>query len=161
MLTVLADAYRNVYPENPDLKALIMPLGDLAAGSYVLLSTIKAVLTDCSYSINLTIASGNVNASLHSYDGETFDTTQGSNGELLFSLPDDEFGVSLVGTTMDDDAEVLYEAKKVSSTNTTSSPSGTVGVVPTVTVNMVGKSGQLGRITLGALLVSLMALYLL
>lgn len=114
-----------------------------------------------SYSINLTITSGNVNASLHSYDGETFDTTQGPNGELLFSLPDDEFGVSLVGTTMDDNAEVLYEAKRVSSTNTSATPSGTMPVVPTVTVSMAGKNGQLGWDYLVALLVSLMGLYLL
>ncbi|KAJ5104534.1 hypothetical protein NUU61_001881 [Penicillium alfredii] len=139
-----SDAYRGFDPENPKLKALIMPLGDLDAGSY---------------SINLTTVSGTVNASIRTYDGESYETTQGPHGEMLFTLPEDEFAVSLVGTTMDDDVKVIYEAKQVKTSLSTSTKTSPTQPTPTQNLALMNSPVMKGGLVFWCAVFGIMAVW--
>ena len=105
----LANLYHNYDPNEPDKKLLAMPLGALDAGSY---------------SINMTIVSGDINFDLITYDGQHVATTSKSNGVISFDLaaPDDTVG--LIGNTFDSDVDVRYHVQKDSSTT----PAATGGI---------------------------------
>ncbi|KAI3317850.1 hypothetical protein HD806DRAFT_359034 [Xylariaceae sp. AK1471] len=111
------EMFKGYDPSDPNKNLMSMPLGDLAAGSYI---------------VNLTIR-GAFNLSLADNNGESFDFTQNSDGSILFTLDNDEDAVGLSGMTYDDDVEVVYQASQVDIVATTA---------PTSTPTESKKSGE-------------------
>ncbi|KAF2420571.1 hypothetical protein EJ08DRAFT_25182 [Tothia fuscella] len=97
------EMYRSFDPDHPDVSMMTLPLGDLAAGSY---------------SVNLTIVAGDLDLDLVDSNGGTYDTTI-SNGVVSFTLAEDVAAAGLVGTTTDENVEVVYHAAAVQSSPAT------------------------------------------
>ncbi|KAI9776791.1 MAG: hypothetical protein M1839_009342 [Geoglossum umbratile] len=90
-----AEMYRSFDPTNPKNKLLVMPLGDLTAGSY-------------SIALN---ATGSLTTSLIDYVGTEYTTTF-SGKTLSFKLTQDVFAASLIGNTTDEAVQVMYQLKE-------------------------------------------------
>ncbi|KAL2864822.1 uncharacterized protein BJX67DRAFT_360349 [Aspergillus lucknowensis] len=81
---------------NPRLNLMTMPLGDLAAGIYL---------------VNLNITKGNLSYNVVDYVGNTVEATILANGSVTFTLDEDWEAVSLTGRTEEEDVELSYKAE--------------------------------------------------
>ena len=78
-----------------------MPLGPLGAGSY---------------SINMTIVSGDISFDLITYDGQHVATTTKSDRMISFDLPAADDTVGLIGDTTDNEVDVRYDVQRIGTT---------------------------------------------
>ncbi|EPS40004.1 hypothetical protein H072_6284 [Dactylellina haptotyla CBS 200.50] len=108
-----AEMWRGWNPQNPSARLMSMPLGDLDKGDY---------------DVNVNTTKGAMNMTLTDYNGTPFDLSAntGTDGSasVSFSLDDTYIGVGISGVTYDQNLEVAYHAKQVS-TETSAAPTTT------------------------------------